>query len=198
MAEYDLEGKRVAFLVAPEGAEQVELTEPWEAVKAAGARPELISTDAGEIQAFHHLDRGDTFPVDRTVSEASADDYDALVLPGGVANPDFLRQDPDAVAFVRDFFEAGKPVSAICHALWTLIEADVVRGRTVTSYPSLQTDLRNAGATWVDEEVVVDNALTTSRTPDDLEAFCQKTVQEIWEGVHREQAEQTVGSAAGS
>ena len=194
----ELQGKKIAFLVAPEGTEQVELTKPWEAVEGEGGQPELLSTDSGEIQAFHHLDRGDTFPVDRTVSEASADDYDALVLPGGVANPDFLRQDPDAVAFVRDFFEAGKPVSAICHALWTLIEADVVRGRTVTSYPSLQTDLRNAGATWVDEEVVVDNALTTSRTPDDLEAFCQKTVQEIWEGVHREQAEQTVGSAAGS
>ncbi|MBA2730724.1 MAG: type 1 glutamine amidotransferase [Euzebyaceae bacterium] len=167
----ELSGKTVAFLVAPEGVEQIELTEPWEAVKQAGGMPQLISTDAGEIQAFNHLDKGDTFPVDRTVSEASPDDFAALVLPGGVANPDFLRSDRDAVAFTKSFFEQNKPVAAICHAPWTLVEADVLRGRTVTSWPSLQTDIRNAGATWVDEEVVTDRNLITSRKPDDLKAF---------------------------
>jgi protease I len=167
----ELSGKTVAFLVAPEGVEQIELTEPWEAVKQAGGTPQLISTDAGEIQAFNHLDKGDTFPVDRTVREASPDDFDGLVLPGGVANPDFLRGDPDAVAFTKSFFEQNKPVAAICHAPWTLVEADVLRGRTVTSWPSLQTDIRNAGATWVDEEVVTDRNLITSRKPDDLKAF---------------------------
>ncbi|CAN5815636.1 MAG: type 1 glutamine amidotransferase [Actinomycetota bacterium] len=167
----ELSGKTVAFLVAPEGVEQIELTEPWEAVKQAGGTPQLISTDAGEIQAFNHLDKGDTFPVDRTVREASPDDFDGLVLPGGVANPDFLRGDPDAVAFTKSFFEQNKPVAAICHAPWTLVEADVLRGRTVTSWPSLQTDIRNAGATWVDEEVVSDQNLVTSRKPDDLKAF---------------------------
>ncbi len=167
----ELSGKTIAFLVAPEGTEQIELTEPWEAVKQAGGTPQLISTDAGEIQAFNHLDKGDTFPVDRTVREASPDDFDGLVLPGGVANPDFLRGDPDAVAFTKSFFEQNKPVAAICHAPWTLVEADVLRGRTVTSWPSLQTDIRNAGATWVDEEVVSDQNLVTSRKPDDLKAF---------------------------
>jgi len=167
----ELSGKTVAFLVAPEGVEQIELTEPWEAVKQAGGMPQLISTDAGEIQAFNHLDKGDTFPVDRTVSEASPDDFAALVLPGGVANPDFLRSDRDAVAFTKSFFEQNKPVAAICHAPWTLVGADVLRGRTVTSWPSLQTDIRNAGATWVDEEVVTDRNLITSRKPDDLKAF---------------------------
>ncbi len=167
----ELSGKTVAFLVAPEGVEQIELTEPWEAVKQAGGTPQLISTDAGEIQAFNHLDKGDTFPVDRPVREASPDDFDGLVLPGGVANPDFLRGDPDAVAFTKSFFEQNKPVAAICHAPWTLVEADVLRGRTVTSWPSLQTDIRNAGATWVDEEVVSDQNLVTSRKPDDLKAF---------------------------
>ena len=183
-----LQGKRIAFVVAPEGTEQVELTEPWKAVEAAGGSPELLSTEAGEIQAFNHLDKADTFTVDRTVSEADAGDYDGLVLPGGVANPDFLRTDEDAVAFVRAFFEQAKPVAAICHAPWTLIEADVVKGRTLTSWPSLQTDLRNAGANWVDEEVVVDQGLVTSRKPDDLEAFCAKAVEELCEGVHAEQA----------
>jgi protease I len=183
-----LQGKRIAFLVAPEGAEQVELTEPWKAVEGAGGTPELISTDSGEIQAFNHLDKGDVFPVDRTVGEADAADYAGLMLPGGVANPDILRTDEAAVAFTRAFFEQSKPVGVICHGPWTLIEADVVRGRTLTSWPSLQTDLRNAGATWVDEEVVVDQGLVTSRNPDDLEAFCAKAVEELCEGVHAEQA----------
>ena len=175
----ELKGKKIAFLAA-EGVEQVELTEPWKAVEQAGATPELVSLESGEVQAFNHLDKGDTFAVDATVKDASADDYDGLVLPGGVANPDFLRSDEDAVAFVRAFFEQAKPVGVICHGPWTLVEADVVRGRTLTSWPSLRTDLRNAGATWVDEEVHVDtsgpNVLISSRKPDDLKAFCQQLV----------------------
>lgn len=150
---------KVAFLVATEGIEQVELTGPWQAVEQSGATPVLISTQAGTVQAYNHLDKGDVF------------DYAALVLPGGVANPDALRTDSDAVAFVRQFVQSGKPVAAICHAAWTLVEADVVRGRTVTSWPSLQTDLRNAGAIWQDQEVVVDDNLITSRNPDDIPAF---------------------------
>lgn len=184
----ELAGKRVAFMAAPEGVEQVELTEPWKAVQQAGGRPELVSTTGGKIQAFNHLDKADTFPIDKVVTEASPDDYDGLVLPGGVANPDFLRMDKNAVRFVRGFFEQQKPVAAICHAPWTLIEADVVRGRRVTSWPSLQTDLRNAGAEWVDEEVVVDSGFVTSRKPDDLPAFCGKLVEEFAEGKHRAQA----------
>jgi protease I len=179
-----LQGKRVAFLMANEGVEQVELTEPLKAVREAGAEAELIAPEAGEIQGFNHLDKGDTFPVDVAVGEADADRFDALVLPGGVANPDQLRTEPEAVRFVRAFFETGKPVGVICHGPWTLVEADVVRGRTITSWPSLQTDLRNAGAEWVDEEVHVDQGLVSSRKPDDLEAFCAKVVEEIAEGVH--------------
>ena len=171
----ELNGTTIAFLIAPEGAEQVELTEPWKTVEAVGGTPKLVSTSDGEVQAFNHLDRGDTFTVDATTDSADVDDFDALVLPGGVANPDFLRTDSGAVAFIKAFFDAGKPVAAICHAPWTLIEADVVRGRTMTSYPSLQTDLRNAGADWQDEQVVVcrsgPNPLITSRNPDDLPAF---------------------------
>jgi protease I len=187
-----LKDKRVAFLVANEGIEQVELTEPRKAVEQAGGTPELIAPEAGKAQAFDHLDKADEFEVDRTVADADAADYDGLVMPGGVANPDNLRVDQDAVAFVRDFFEAGKPVSAICHAPWTLIEAGVIEGRTLTSWPSLRTDIRNAGGNWVDEEVHVDDGLTTSRNPGDLGAFCAKTVEEICEGVHDEQRERTL------
>ncbi|MGI8920203.1 MAG: type 1 glutamine amidotransferase domain-containing protein [Solirubrobacteraceae bacterium] len=183
-----MEGKRVAFL-ATDGVEQSELTEPWKAVEQAGGTPRLISLEAGEIQGFEHLDKGERFAVDETVANASAEDYDGLVLPGGVANPDRLRTDKDAISFVRAFFEQAKPAAAICHGPWTLVEADVVRGRTLTSWPSLKTDLRNAGATWVDEEVHVDEGLVTSRKPDDLEAFCAKVVEEIAEGEHAAQRE---------
>ncbi|MGV9250061.1 type 1 glutamine amidotransferase domain-containing protein [Streptomyces sp. NPDC003697] len=168
---------RIAFLVAPEGVEQVELTEPWKAATDAGHEPVLVSTESGEIQAFNHLDKADTFPVDAVVGDVSADSFDGLVLPGGVANPDFLRLNEKAVAFAKSFFDQGRPVAAICHAPWTLIEADVVRDRTLTSWPSLRTDLRNAGATWVDEQVKVceggPNTLVTSRKPGDLKAFCE-------------------------
>ena len=186
MAE-DLSGKKIAFLVAPEGIEQVELTEPWRAVEEAGGTPELVSTDSGHVQAFNHLDKADTFEVDKTVGDADVSDYDGLVLPGGVANPDFLRMDEDAVGFVRAFFEAAKPVGVICHGPWTLVEADVLQGRTITSWPSLRTDIRNAGGNWVDEEVVVDQGLVTSRKPDDLPAFKAKMVEEILEGEHAKQ-----------
>ena len=186
----ELQGKTIAFL-ATDGVEQVEYTEPRRAVEQAGATAHLVSLKPGQIQGFNHLDKGDTFPVDKAVSQASADEYDGLVLPGGVANPDFLRNNPDAVRFVRSFFEAGKPVAAICHGPWTLVEADVVRGRTLTSWPSIRTDLRNAGATWVDEEVHTDRGLVTSRKPDDLPAFNAKIVEEFAEGVHEEQAQAT-------
>lgn len=163
--------KRIAFLTAGEGIEEVELTEPWKAVTDAGHTAELLSLEEGEVQLFQHLDKSTTQKVDTLVSAASVDDYDALVLPGGVANPDALRTDEGAVAFVRDFVGSGRPVAAICHAPWTLVEADTVRGRRMTSWPSLQTDIRNAGGEWVDEEVVVDDNLITSRNPDDLPAF---------------------------
>ena len=171
--------QQVAFLVAPEGVEQVELTEPWAAVEAAGATPVLLSTRPGRVQAFNHLDKGDSFDVDLAVADAEVGDFAALVLPGGVANPDQLRTDEDAVSFVRTFLESGKPVAAICHAPWTLVEADVVRGRTLTSWPSLQTDLRNAGATWEDEELVIDDNLITSRMPDDLPAFTKALTEAL-------------------
>jgi len=175
-----LNGKTIAFLVAPEGVEQVELTEPWKAVKQAGGTPELVSTEVGKIQAFNHLTPADTFEADKAADSASASDYAALVLPGGVANPDFLRSNDAAVAFAKSFFDAGKPVAVICHGPSTLIEADVVRGRTMTSWPSVKTDLRNAGANWVDDEVVEcsrgPNTLVSSRKPDDLPAFCNTLV----------------------
>jgi protease I len=189
-----LDGKTIAFL-ATDGVEQVELTEPWKAVKDAGGTPELISLEDGEVQGFNHLDKADRFPVDRTAADADASRYDGLVLPGGVANPDFLRADRDAVGFVKAFFEAGKPVAAICHGPWTLIDAGVVEGRTLTSWPSLRTDLRNAGATWVDEEVHVDEGLVTSRNPDDLPAFCDKIVEEFCEGKH-EGMRESVGAGS--
>lgn len=172
--------KKIAFLVAHEGIEKVELTEPWSAVTNAGHEAVLVSPRSGEVQLFEHLDKADTWPVDKTVSEVSAEDFDALVLPGGVANPDALRMDEDAVALVRDFVASGRPVASICHAAWTLVEADVVSGRTLTSWPSLQTDIRNAGGEWVDREVVVDDdgpgPIVSSRRPDDLPAFCARMV----------------------
>lgn len=171
-----LTGKQVAFLVAHEGIEQVELVEPWKAVEQAGGTPRLVSPEPGTVQAFNHLDKADTFDVDVPVGDADPATFDALVLPGGVANPDALRTDPGAVAFAKAFMDAGKPVAAICHAAWTLVEGDCVRGRTLTSWPSLQTDVRNAGGTWVDEEVVVDGNLISSRKPDDLKAFTDKLV----------------------
>ena len=186
----ELQGKKIAFL-ATDGVEQVEYTEPRRAVEQAGGTAHLVSPKSDQIQGVNHMDKGDTFPVDKAVAEARADDYDGLVLPGGVANPDFLRMDKDAVAFVRSFFEAGKPVAAICHGPWTLVEAGVVKGRTLTSWPSLQTDIRNAGGTWVDEEVHTDRGLVTSRKPDDLPAFNAKLVEEFAEGVHGEQAQAT-------
>ncbi len=181
-----LEGRRVAFLCT-DGVELVELNQPLEAVREAGGRAEVLSLEEGTFTGFNHLDKAGDVTVDRVVADADPSEYDGLVLPGGVANPDFLRMDADAVRFVRGFFEQAKPVAAICHGPWTLIEADVVRGRTVTSWPSLQTDLRNAGARWVDEEVVVDQGLVTSRNPDDLPAFCAKLVEEFAEGRHEAQ-----------
>ncbi|MDQ3555604.1 MAG: type 1 glutamine amidotransferase [Gemmatimonadota bacterium] len=181
-----LNGKKVAILVA-DGFEQVEMTEPRKALIEAGAETQLISPAGGEVRGWDRTDWGDRFPVDVPLDRAQAVEYDALLLPGGVMNPDKLRMDPKAVHFVREFFRDGKPVSAICHAPWLLAEADVVRDRTLTSYPSLRTDLENAGARWVDEEVVVDEGLVTSRNPDDIPAFNRKMVEEIAEGVHREQ-----------
>jgi protease I len=171
--------KKIAFLTASEGIERVELTEPWQAVTDAGHTAELLSPDPGEVQLFDHLDKADTQAVDRTVADASVADYDALVLPGGVANPDALRMDADAVGFVRDFVASGKPVAAICHAPWTLVEAGSLSGKRVTSWPSLQTDIRNAGGDWVDEEVVVDGNLISSRKPDDLPAFTKALLEAV-------------------
>jgi len=181
-----LDGKKIAFL-ATDGVEQVELEHPWEAVRRAGAETELVSLKPGHVQGWNHQDKGDTFPVDCAVDDADPSDYDALVLPGGVMNPDTLRTNEAAVRFVRTFFEQGKPVGAICHGPWMLVEADVVDGVRVTSWPSLQTDLRNAGADWVDEQVVTDGGLVTSRNPDDLDAFSGKIVEEFAECEHDEQ-----------
>lgn len=175
--------KKIAFLVANEGVERIELMDPWNAVEDAGFQPRLISVHEGEVRTFEHLDASETYPVDEVVSQASPGDYVALVLPGGVANPDALRRDEQAVAFVREFTATGKPVAAICHAPWTLIEADVVRGRNLTSWPSLQTDLRNAGARWSDERVVLDGNLITSRKPDDLPAFISALLEALNHGV---------------
>lgn len=181
-----LAGKKVAFLLT-DGFEQVEFTKPWAAIKDAGATVELISLEKGKIQGYNHAEKADTFNVDKTINEVKAEDYNGLVLPGGVHNPDTLRTNKKAVAFVRDFFKQHKPVAAICHGPWTLIEAGVVDGRTLTSWPSLKTDIENAGGKWVDREVVVDNGLTTSRKPEDLDAFCAKAVEELAEGKHAEQ-----------
>ena len=177
----ELSGKRVAFL-ATDGVEQIELDEPRKAVEEAGAETVVVSLEAGEIQAFNHLDHGDKIKVDVTADDADPTQFDALVLPGGVANPDMLRGDKDAVRFVKSFFDQDKPVGVICHGPWTLVEADVVRGRTLTSWPTLQTDLRNAGAEWVDEEVHVDGRLVSSRKPDDLPSFNRKVI-EVFAGV---------------
>jgi protease I len=186
MAEHDLSGKKIAFLAA-DGVEQIELTEPWNKIKEVGATVELVSLKSGEIQGVNHMDKGDSFPVDVTVDQADPSAYDGLVLPGGVANPDFLRAEDGAVKFVRSFFDSGKPVAAICHGPWTLVEAGVVEGRTLTSWPSIQTDIRNAGGNWVDEEVHVDEGLVTSRKPDDLPAFIAKAIEEFAEGKHEGQ-----------
>ena len=177
----ELSGTRVAFLTANEGVEQAELTTPWQAVKDAGGTPELIAPEAGDVQGFNHVDKADTFPVHRTLSDADPGDYSALMLPGGVVNADELRMAPGVTTFVRRFFEACKPVAVICHGPWALVEANLVRGRTMTSWPSLATDIRNAGGTWVDAEVQVctdgPNTLVTSRKPDDLPAFCEQLVK---------------------
>ncbi len=180
----ELDGKRIAFLVAQEGVEEVELTKPWEAIEQAGGKPELIAPERGEVQAFNHLDKGSTFAVDKSLEEARSNDYDGVVLPGGVANPDQLRTDERALRFLQEVFSEGKPIGVICHGPWTLVEADLVRDRKITSWPSLKTDIRNAGGEWVDEEVVVDEGLVSSRKPEDLPAFCAKIVEELAEGIH--------------
>lgn len=182
-----LNGKRIAFL-ATDGFEQIELTRPWEEIKAAGATVELIAPKAGKVQGMKHFEKGDMFAVDKTLGTVKAADYDGLVLPGGVANPDALRMDEKAITFIRDFFKDAKPVAAICHGPWTLIEAGVLKGRTVTSWPSLKTDIINAGGTWVDEEVHVDRGLITSRKPDDLDAFCRTAITEFAGGSHKGRA----------
>ena len=188
MAEQKLKGKKVA-IIAADMVERVELVEPRKALEKAGATTELLSIKPGTIDAFDHFDKAEKIKVDRLVEEADASEYDALMIPGGVGNPDQLRGDENAVAFVRDFVEAGKPVAAICHAPWVLVEAGVVRGRTLTSWPTLQTDIRNAGGNWVDQQVVVDRGLVTSRKPDDIPAFNEKMIEEFAEGVHADQRE---------
>jgi protease I len=181
-----LEGKKVAVLVA-NGFEQVEMTGPRKALEDAGAGTDLVSPAQGKVKGWQHDHWGDEFPVDVPLDQATAEDYDALLLPGGVMNPDTLRMNRKAVEFVKAFFTAGKPVAAICHGPWTLVEADVVRGRTVTSYPSIRTDLKNAGANWVDREVATDSGLVTSRKPDDIPAFNRKMIEEFAEGAHKGQ-----------
>jgi len=186
MADARLQGKHIA-IIATDMVEQVELVEPRKALENAGAKTELLSIKPGKIQGFNHFDKADEHEVDKLVEEADASDYDALLIPGGVGNPDQLRADENVVQFTRDFFEQGKPVAAICHGPWVLVEAGVVKGRKVTSWPSLQTDIRNAGGNWVDEQVVVDQGLVTSRKPDDIPAFNDKMIEEFAEGVHLRQ-----------
>ena len=187
-----LDGLKVAILVA-DGFEQVEMTEPKRALDEAGARTEIISPVEGEVEGWNHYDKGDKFPVDVRLEDASAQKYDALLLPGGVANPDQLRMNPKAVEFVKAFVDSGKPIAAICHGPWTLIEAGGVKGREITSWPSIQTDLKNAGAKWVDQEVVTDNGLVTSRKPQDIPAFNRKMIEEFEEGRHRQQKSASSG-----
>jgi len=188
----ELQGRKVAILLAPEGTEQVEFTEPKKAVEDAGADVEVVGIQTGEAQTMNSdTNPGDTFTVEKTFSEVSPDDYDALIVPGGTVGADTLRGTHEAASFVRGFFEAGKPVGAICHAPWALVEAGVLEGRKLTSFPSLQTDIENAGAEWVDEEVVTDQGLVTSRNPGDLEAFNAKIVEEFAEGKHEEQKRST-------
>ena len=190
MAKKTLQGKKVA-IVAADMVEQVELVEPRKALEQAGAETHLISLRPGEIQGFNHFEPADKLKVDRAVEDVDASEYDALMIPGGVGNPDQLRGDENVVSFVRDFFDAGKPVAAICHGPWVLVEAGVVKGRKLTSWPTLQTDIRNAGGTWVDEQVVVDQGLVTSRKPDDIPAFNDKVIEEFAEGKHAGQREKT-------
>ncbi|MDQ3285277.1 MAG: type 1 glutamine amidotransferase [Actinomycetota bacterium] len=185
----ELQGRKVAILIAPVGTEHVEFTEPKKAVEGAGGQVDVIGIQTGEAQTMNSdVNPGETFNVEKTFSDVSPDDYDGLIVPGGTVGADNLRGDEDAVNFIHGFFEQQKPVAVICHGPWTLVEADVVRGRTLTSYPTLQTDIRNAGGEWVDQEVVTDQGLVTSRNPDDLPAFCSKLVEEIAEGKHAEQA----------
>src|SRR3954447_21715442 len=195
MADAQLQGKRIA-IIAADMVEQVELVEPRKALEAAGATTELLSIKPGTIKGLNHFDPADEHTVDKLVEEVDAADYDALFIPGGVGNPDQLRADENVVQFTRDFFEQGKPVAAICHGPWVLVEAGVVSGRKVTSWPSLQTDVHNAGGNWVDEEVVVDQGLVTSRKPDDIPAFNDKMVEEFAEGRHEEQAAKTTHAEA--
>jgi protease I len=193
MADKQLQGKRVA-IIAADMVEQVELIEPRKALEAAGAETDLISLKPGKIKGFNHFDPADELEVDRPIEEVDASEYDALMIPGGVGNPDQLRGDENVVSFVREFFDAGKPVAAICHGPWVLVEAGAVRGRKLTSWPTLQTDIRNAGGNWVDEQVVVDQGLVTSRKPDDIPAFNDKMIEEFCEGVHKGQREKAKAS----
>jgi protease I len=192
-----LDGKKIAALFT-DGVEQVELDKPTEGLTNEGAEVEYVTLEPGEVQAFNHLDHGDKIKVDKAVADADASDYDGLLLPGGVANPDFLRTDDNAVGFVKSFVEQAKPIAVICHGPWTLVEADVLKGRTITSWPSLKTDIRNAGGTWVDEEVHVDEGLVSSRKPDDLPAFIDKAIEEFAEGKHEKMASSADGAASAS